>query len=146
MINLQLLEPHDTIEPTDWCRPLAIVSMSGGHSDYYSFKSAYGGGPENNVEWVLVKDMFGKCWFGSTVAALTTKMKSRYEFMRGDIPVSNQLDMSDYLSANANLNDDSKTFDDWKAAGYIVNKGEKSKKNNKFGLPVFSRSQVKKLY
>jgi len=100
MISLQLLEKSDKIEPTDWCRPLSIVSMSGGSSDYYSFKSAYGGGPENNVKWVLVKDMFGKCWFGATVADLNTKMGTRYEFVRGPIPKSNQLDMTDYIGAN----------------------------------------------
>jgi hypothetical protein len=37
MINVQILEANDIVDPEDWCRPLSIVSMSGGHSDYYSF-------------------------------------------------------------------------------------------------------------
>ena len=146
MITLQLLEKSDTIEPTDWCRPLSIVSMSGGHSDYYSFKSAYGGGPENNAEWVRVKDMFGMCWFGSTVANLNTEMKRRYEFVRGPVPKSNQLDMTDYVGLDYEDEFDvAKTFNEWKSKGYVVVKGSKSPKNNKNGEPVFTTSQVKKL-
>ena len=60
MINLQLLEAGDIVEPEDWCRPLSIVSMSGGHSDEYSCKSQYTGAPENNVKWVRVKYILGK--------------------------------------------------------------------------------------
>jgi hypothetical protein len=91
-----MLEPTDTILPTDWCRPLALVTMSGGQSDYYSFKNTYGGSPENNVEWVRVDAILGKCWFGATVEKFQRKMKSRYEFVRGNIPKSHRLVMKGY--------------------------------------------------
>ena len=50
MITVQILEDTDTIQPTDWCRPLRLTTMSGGMSDYYSFESCYSGLPENNVK------------------------------------------------------------------------------------------------
>lgn len=98
MISVQILEENDTILPTDWCRPLTLCTMSGGMSDSMSFKSQYGGTPENNVKWVLVKHQFGKCWDGQTVKAITEKL-GLYEFLRGTLPRSNQLDMAEYQKA-----------------------------------------------
>lgn len=102
MITIQLLEDTDLIDPEDWCRPLQILPMSP-QSDYYSFKSCYSGQPENNVEWCKVKHVIGKCWFGKTVLEFHSRFKYcqhsyeyRYEFVRGDIPKSHQLDMKDY--------------------------------------------------
>lgn len=114
MIQVNILEPDDVIYAEDWCRPLQIVSMNGGHSDYYSFKSQYTGCPENNAEWVKVKHVIGSCWFGKTVKQFHKefiKFNCRYEFVRGDIPKTNQLDMSGYNSLyefekEANKNDD----------------------------------------
>ncbi len=95
MKTIQILEDNDCIELNDWCRPLSLCTMSGGMSDSYSFKSCYSGRPENNVEWVLVKHVFGTCWAGKTVATITKEI-SKYEFVRGDIPTSHRLDMTDY--------------------------------------------------
>jgi len=95
MKQVFILEADDTIHPDDWCRPLAIVSMSGGMSDGYSFRCMYSGGPENNVEWVRVKCVIGECWFGKTVAQFS-RIGTRYEFVRGDVPKSHKLDMADY--------------------------------------------------
>ena len=67
MIQVQILEADDAVEPEDWCRPLSIVSMSDGQSDYQSFKSQYTGAPENNVKWIKVKYILGKGWHGQTV-------------------------------------------------------------------------------
>lgn len=101
MITVQILEDEDTIEPTDWCRPLSIISMGGGTSDYYSFKSEYSGTPENNAKWVQAKHVLGTCWFGKTVSEYNTT-GPRYEFLRGDILKSHQLNMKGYVSL-ANL-------------------------------------------
>lgn len=101
MITVKILEDDDVIYAEDWCRPLQIVSMSGGSSDHYSFKSQYTGCPENNVEWVKVKDVIGSCWFGKTVLQFhkdLEKFNSRYEFVRGDVPKSHQLNMKGYNS------------------------------------------------
>jgi hypothetical protein len=102
MITVNILEKDDIIQADDWCRPLAIVSMGGGHSDHYSFKSCYSGTPENNAEWVQVKHVLGKCWIGGTVKAYYRAVGHRMEFLRGTPPKKHQLDMSDYNSL-ANL-------------------------------------------
>lgn len=99
MITVQILEATDTIEPTDWCRPLQITSMSGGHSDYYSFRNTYSGTPENNVKWVQVKCVLGKHWVGKTVGDFNIMMRDcagKMEFVRGNVPYSHKLDMKGY--------------------------------------------------
>lgn len=99
MKTVQILELDDIIEPEDWCRPLQIVSMNGGHSDYYSFESCYTGAPENNVEWVKVKYILGKGWHGKPVREYTNAMSKfgyRYEFVRGDVPQSHKLNLKGY--------------------------------------------------
>jgi hypothetical protein len=107
MITLQLLESDDRVSPEDWCRPLRIVSMNGGHSDYYSFQSEYTGAPENNVKWVKVKYILGKVWHGKTVAEIDAELGKyvKYEFVRGDIPTRSKLNLSDY-----NITDHTKIF------------------------------------
>jgi len=87
MKTVYILENEDAVLADDWCRPLALVSMSGGASDSYSFYSQYTGQPENNVKWAKVSWVFGECWFGGTVKQLNGKF-TPYEFMRGDIPES----------------------------------------------------------
>jgi hypothetical protein len=98
MITIQILEDEDKIDAEDWCRPLSLMSMSGGHGEGYSFKSQYSGTPENNVEWVKVKHVFGSYHYGCTVKKMRREMKriGSYEFVRGDIPKRHQLDMKDY--------------------------------------------------
>lgn len=98
MITLQLLEKDDTVHPEDWCRPLSIVSMSGGQSDYYSFSNQYTGAPENNAKWVRVKYILGRPWHGCTVEAIDDGLGEyvKYEFVRGDIPQRSKLSLKDY--------------------------------------------------
>jgi len=98
MITVQILEADDCVEPEDWCRPLSIVSMSGGHSDYYSFKSQWSGAPENNVKWVKVKYILGKPWHGKTVKEIDRGLGVfvKYEFIRGSIPRRQILSLKDY--------------------------------------------------
>jgi hypothetical protein len=98
MITLQLLEADDAVHPEDWCRPLSITSMSGGHSDYYSFQSQYTGAPENNVKWVKVKYILGKPWHGCTVKEIDAGLGRyvKYEYVRGDLPVRSRLSLKDY--------------------------------------------------
>ena len=98
MKTVQILEPDDAVEPNDWCRPLILRSMSGGHSDSYAFKNAYSGMPENNVKWVMVKDVLGPIWFGQLSRIINYELKLRYEFMRGEIAGTHKLDMKDYNS------------------------------------------------
>ena len=99
MITISILEPTDILLPTDWCRPLQIVSMSGGHSDHYSFSNPYSGTPENNAKWVRVNAVMGDVWFHKPVGEYLTAMKRMglsWEFVRGDIPRSHQLSMQGY--------------------------------------------------
>ena len=92
MITVQILEDTDTIQPTDWCRPLRLTTMSGGMSDYYSFESCYSGLPENNVRWCRFEQVFGDVWYGKTVGEFTKKFEKYggYEFIRGSIPKEHQ--------------------------------------------------------
>lgn len=86
MININILEKDDVLEADDWCRPLQLAAMSGGHSDDYSFKSMYTGRPENNVKWCKVKHIF-PAWVGKTVKqTLSRPIIGQYEFVRGKIP------------------------------------------------------------
>lgn len=99
MITVQILEPSDILEPTDWCRPLSIISMSGGHSDHYSFRSQYTGTPENNAQWVRASAVIGECWMGHPVGDFYKAMRDcgpRYEFIRGEVPKAHRLSMTGY--------------------------------------------------
>jgi hypothetical protein len=102
MISIQMLEDNDVIDPEDWCRPLNIVSMGGGHSDYYSFKSEYSGTPENNVKWVKVKYILGKVWHGKTVKEIDEGLGKfvKYEYVRGNIPARSKLSLKGYNIAD----------------------------------------------
>lgn len=90
MKTINILEENDTIDPEDWCRPLILISMSGGLSDSYAFTNCYSGLPENNVKWVKVRKVFGECWFGKKVKEVLENLPL-YEFVRGDIPKSHLL-------------------------------------------------------
>ena len=107
MKTVQILEADDFIDPEDWCRPLSIVSMSGGHSDYYSFQCQYTGAPENNVKWVKVKYILGKPWHGKTVKEIDAGLGEyvKYEFVRGEVPNSHRLNLTGY-----NVTDHTKVF------------------------------------
>lgn len=98
MITIQMLEGDDIVKPEDWCRPLSIVSMNGGHSDYYSFKNQYTGSPENNVKWVKVKYILGKPWHGKTVNEIDAVLGEyvEYEFVRGELPQREVLNLKGY--------------------------------------------------
>lgn len=98
MITVQFLEATDVFQPDDWCRPLQFVTMSGGHSDDYSFKSVYTGAPENNVKWTRVRDVIGGVWRGKTVGDFNRRGFTKYEFVRGEIPRTHRLSMGDYRS------------------------------------------------
>lgn len=105
MITIHMLEPTDILEPNDWCRPLQIVSMSGGHSDYYSFQSAYSGTPENNAKWVRAKCVIGHGWMGKPVGDYLKGMKDlglSWEFVRGPVPARHQLNMKGYTDLSRN--------------------------------------------
>jgi len=94
MRTVAILEDGDTIEPTDWCRPLQLTS--GGYSDGISFRNCYSGTPENNVKWVLAKNILSASWIGKTVHDLAVCLGERYEFVRGDVPLQHRLNMKDY--------------------------------------------------
>ena len=91
MVTIQILESNDCIDPEDWCRPLLLVTMSGGHSDYYSFESCYSGAPENNVQWVKVREVFGEGWYSKPVKEVLKKLSVKYEFARGMTPKSHTM-------------------------------------------------------
>lgn len=101
MKNVSILEDADKLQADDWCRPLGLITMGGGQSDYYSFRSVYSGQPENNLRWVRFGHVFGAVWHGKTAKhindAVTAKGSQGYEFLRGEIPEDHKLDLSDYI-------------------------------------------------
>lgn len=99
MITVQILEPDDILEPSDWCRPLQIIMVNGAICAADNFRNAFSGSPENNVEWVRVRTIIGKKWLNRPVGDFHDAMKRlnmRYEFVRGNIPKSHRLNMAGY--------------------------------------------------
>lgn len=98
MITVSILELDDVIQPTDWCRPLVLQTMSGGMSDSMSFKACYSGTPENNAEWAPADRCFGAVWFTTetTLRNVNKSLHMKYEFVRGPVPASHQLCLDDY--------------------------------------------------
>jgi len=96
MKTVQILEADDIVLPTDWCRPLQLVTMCGGHSDDYSFRSM-GGRPENNVKWVPANYVLGPAWFEKPHTLAATQFEwQACEFVRGDIPENNKMDLREF--------------------------------------------------
>ena len=96
MIQIQILEENDKILSCDYCRPLSI--SYGEFSDNVHLTSPYSGSPINNMKWVEVKYVLGKCWFGKTVKEYhnhpTNPFITKYEFARGFLPKEHLLDVS----------------------------------------------------
>lgn len=104
---VQILEDDDILQPTDYCRPLILTTLSP-QSDVYSFYNTYSGTPENNTKWIRVDQKFGECWFGKPVKELINSHP--YEFIRGEIPKSHlygktrkdiENEYAEYLRTNA---------------------------------------------
>ena len=106
MITISILEKNDVIQKGDWCRPLHLCSMCGGHGDGYSFKSMYSGAPENNTKWVRVERVM-PFWIGETIAEYE-KRTDEYminEYARGDLPEEHIHQDAEALDYEANLKD-----------------------------------------
>lgn len=89
MIALKMLEESDVIQPDYWCRPLDFTSNDAaapGCDAMANTTSGYTGAPMNNTRWVKVRKVFGKCWWGKTVAEYHSGLDERYEFVVGEIP------------------------------------------------------------
>ena len=105
MITVQILEDTDTIRMDDWCRPLDFVSMGGGISDHYSFESCYTGAPENNVQWVRVREVIGECWDQKPLGSLNRRLQTKFEVVRGDLPPSHTMKSRRELEAEQEAKD-----------------------------------------
>ena len=105
-----ILEDNDVVLPTDWCRPLQIISMSGGYSDYYSFENQYTGKPENNARWCRVDQIFDTVLYYKNTVKQYNQYNEEFEFIRGDIPWKHQYGKTkpeireDYIKYLANTN------------------------------------------
>lgn len=102
--RLMLLGNTDIIVKGDWCRPLYLSTMNGGHSDDYSFKSQYSGAPQNNTKWCRVERIM-PFWIGTTVGVYNKKMEefNEWEFVRGKLPSSHiheDAEAPNYKAAN----------------------------------------------
>jgi len=95
MIQIQLLEEDDIINPTDFCRPLSLQYSEFSNSIFT--KATYSGSPINNMKWCRVQFILGKCWHGKKIKEYNSKDSIRkLEFVRGQIPDSHLLDMDGY--------------------------------------------------
>lgn len=93
MIAVEILEASDTLQATDWCRPLALQTMLGGLSESYSFENCYNGSPENNTRWAQASEVFPR-WIGRPLSEMQTmlgKFNRPYEFVRGPVPKNHVL-------------------------------------------------------
>ena len=104
MRNIKMLDKFDTLQKGDWCRPLYMCTMSGGHSDYYSFKSVYGGTPENNSKWCRV-ELIMPFWIGGTINKFEEATDREYEFIRGDLAYSHIHESAEAPEYDQNLKD-----------------------------------------
>lgn len=91
MIPVNILEPTDIIQSTDWVRQLSLTYE--GQSDYLQTTSTYAGTPINRLGWLLAKDVcpafVGRSvsdFFSAIKKFYLTSDKHSYEFLRGDIP------------------------------------------------------------
>jgi len=83
MRTISILEDHDILKMSDWCRPLNFTTMSGGHSDDYTFEIF--GRPTNNARWCKVSEIL-PAWTDKPISKLPDILGD-YEFIRGDIPM-----------------------------------------------------------
>lgn len=94
MISILMLEDGDTLQNGDWCRPMHFTTMSGGYSDYYTFEEL--GRPVNNAKWVECERIIGDMWFGKTIGEVKKALGFDHEFVRGDIPESHVVLLTQY--------------------------------------------------
>lgn len=87
MRDVKILERDDVVLASDWCRPLNIVGES--------TRCCYSGQPENNARWVLVKHVIGPVWHDRPAGEINERI-GPFEFVRGYIPVDNQLPLEGY--------------------------------------------------
>lgn len=95
MIQIQLLEEDDVINPTDFCRPLSLEYSEFGDSIFT--KATYSGSPINNMKWCRVRFILGNGWMGKKIKEYNSKDSiTKLEFVRGQIPDSHLLNMEGY--------------------------------------------------
>ncbi len=102
MKTIQYLEAEDTIQPGDFLRPLDLIYE--GQSDYLATSNTYSGKPMNHTRWLQVERAGIDHWIGNTVGEFNGMSESlgrhdtectRYEFVRGDLPVDSILPETD---------------------------------------------------
>ena len=85
MISINLLEPHDVIEATDYVRQLDLFYE--GQSDTVHTTSMYSGLPVNRLKWQLASEVC-PAWIGKKVKKFNRIAGKfcKYEFVRGSVP------------------------------------------------------------
>lgn len=88
MRQLFILEGGDTIEKSDYYRPLLLSTDHYGDVEVNK-ENIYSGLVENNLKWAPVTRCIEKFWIGKTVDQFIDSFHEgiyRGEFARGDIP------------------------------------------------------------
>lgn len=82
-----LLEPTDTILPTDYYRPLNRSADFDQHDEWLD-ESCYGGGPLDHLKWAPVWLVLGECWWERKYSEyIGFGQASRpFEAVRGELP------------------------------------------------------------
>lgn len=96
MKTVQLLESDDVIDAEDWCRPLVIEYNYCCEVPTECRWLNETVTPVNNMKWVKVKYILSDNWYNKTVAEVN-ELRICYEFARGEVPIENQLDLTDYI-------------------------------------------------
>ena len=89
MISVNILEPNDQVESTDWCRPLMI--------DASNQVCTIDGHPKNNPKWAPVALVIPKHLHGQSLITIRCAGLP-YEFIRGNPPDHHKLDMRLYTT------------------------------------------------
>ncbi len=96
MKQIMLLDNTDIVLPTDWCRPLSLTLSKFGALSEPDLSSKHLGTPINNTKWVQAAKIFDPAWFEMESTVQSFSISLNYEFVRGDIPESHQLDIARY--------------------------------------------------
>lgn len=90
VVQINLLEPNDTILATDYARQLHL--QYDGSSDIIQTIACYSGARINRMGWMTAKEVC-PYWVGKSVGEFNAAMKNisgrsgeEYEFVRGDLP------------------------------------------------------------
>lgn len=97
MKKVRILEDGDCIRAEDWCRPIGLMIDHDGQLMAVHPVTKH---TVSNTQWIKVKAVIGKQYFGQTVAEVERLTGQRYEVLRGHPPFGNLIETSKQRDKN----------------------------------------------